>query len=208
MRLNRILSIGLSILIVSAGAGIGVGKIKDQEIKANQEKYEEHILNYQQTIKDMSERLRMVEIEAEKTKDKLSIYEDAIEGYKAENRRLRQKVQEPKAYMPSRGQVGKTLTVEATAYTALCNTGCTGITATGIDVRNKITHNGYGVVAVDPRYIPLGSIVVINNKQYLAGDTGGRIKKNKIDILVGSKKEAIEFGRRKLEVIVLPKGGV
>jgi len=31
---------------------------------------------------------------------------------------------------------------EATAYVALCDTGCTGVTATGLDVRQHITVDG------------------------------------------------------------------
>src|SRR5690606_1324618 len=44
---------------------------------------------------------------------------------------------------------------EATFYTAFCPTGCTGITATGIDVRNTIYYEGKRIIAVDPKVIPL-----------------------------------------------------
>src|SRR5699024_7763806 len=49
--------------------------------------------------------------------------------------------------------VGKTFKVEATAYTPNCN-GCSGYTATGINVKGK---NHQSIIAVDPKVIPLGS---------------------------------------------------
>src|SRR5690554_6602432 len=50
---------------------------------------------------------------------------------------------------------------EATFYTAFCPTGCTGITATGIDVRNTIYNEGKRIIAVDPNAIPIGSTVKV-----------------------------------------------
>lgn len=59
-------------------------------------------------------------------------------------------------------------------------------------------------IAVDPRVIPLHSIVYIEGLgYYVAEDTGSAIKGNKIDIFVGSKDEAIKLGTlqgRKLKV--------
>lgn len=50
-------------------------------------------------------------------------------------------------------------------------------------------------IAVDPRVIPLHSIVYIEGLgYYVAEDTGSAIKGNKIDIFVGSKDEAIKLG--------------
>lgn len=97
---------------------------------------------------------------------------------------------------------------EATAYTAYCSTGCTGVTATGVDVRNSIYHKGKRVVAVDPNVIPLGSTVKIRLSngttfEATAQDTGGAIKGNKIDILHNTKQEAKQFGRQKVEVAIV-----
>jgi 3D (Asp-Asp-Asp) domain-containing protein len=67
------------------------------------------------------------------------------------------------------------LTMWATAYDAHCS-GCNGLTATG-------QKTGYGVVAVDPNIIPLGTKLYIPGYgQAVAGDTGGSIKGNKIDL--------------------------
>ncbi|WP_427337728.1 3D domain-containing protein [Caloranaerobacter sp. DY30410] len=78
-----------------------------------------------------------------------------------------------------------------------------GITAMGTKVRR-------GVVAVDPRVIPLGTKLYIKSldgtKDYgfaIAEDTGGAIKGNKIDLFFESRSEALAFGRRKVKVYIL-----
>lgn len=78
-----------------------------------------------------------------------------------------------------------------------------GITATGIRAT-------YGVVAVDPRVIPLGSKLFIQTTDgsytygyAIAGDTGGAIKGNRIDLCFDSRQDALNFGRRNVVVYVL-----
>lgn len=95
----------------------------------------------------------------------------------------------------------KKFTVSATAYTA----------ASG-----KKTASGrvaqYGVIAVDPKVIPLGTKLYVESTddgkswQYgycVAGDTGGAIKGNKIDLFFNSRSECLQFGRRSAIVYVL-----
>ncbi|UOE94180.1 G5 and 3D domain-containing protein [Alkalihalobacillus sp. LMS39] len=100
----------------------------------------------------------------------------------------------------SSGGEGTTITVTATAYTANCS-GCSGITATGIDLnknRNK------KVIAVDPSVIPLGSRVHVEGYgEAIAGDTGGNIVGNKIDVHVPSRSEAQRWGVRTVKVTIL-----
>src|SRR5699024_3285174 len=98
----------------------------------------------------------------------------------------------------------KIIEAEATAYTAYCDTGCIGVTATGIDVSQSIYHEGKRVIAVDPSIIPLGSVVKVSLKngelfEAVAIDTGGDINGARIDVLMVSKEEAIEFGRQAVE---------
>lgn len=78
---------------------------------------------------------------------------------------------------------------EATAY-------CTGtVTATGMaPVYNP---DGLSTIAVDPRVIPLGSLVYVDGYgQAIAADTGGAIKGNIIDVYLNSYDAAISWGRK------------
>ncbi|GAC1580624.1 MAG: 3D domain-containing protein [Candidatus Elarobacter sp.] len=85
------------------------------------------------------------------------------------------------------------LSMVATAYTAGC-AGCSGITASGRPA-------GHGVVAVDPRVIPLGTRMYIPGYGHaVAGDTGGAIHGNRIDLGFASNMEANQFGRRPITV--------
>jgi 3D (Asp-Asp-Asp) domain-containing protein len=94
----------------------------------------------------------------------------------------------------------KEITVKATAYTASCG-GCSGITATGINIK---AHPNEKVIAVDPSVIPLGSKVYVEGYgEAIAGDTGGAIKGNRIDIFIPSEQEAINFGVKHLKVTIL-----
>lgn len=95
---------------------------------------------------------------------------------------------------------GKEFYVNATAYTANCN-GCTGKTATGMDLR---ANPNAKVIAVDPNVIPLGSKVYVEGYGYaVAADTGGRIKGNRIDVFLPSKSAAYQWGTRKVKVKIL-----
>lgn len=102
-----------------------------------------------------------------------------------------------------------TETFEVTAYIAMCDSGCTGVTADGTELGNSITDEiGRRIVATDPSVIPLGSTVLItlsNGEQIeaVSRDTGGNINGNRIDLLVGTGEDALEFGRQTLEVEII-----
>lgn len=50
-------------------------------------------------------------------------------------------------------------------------------------------------IAVDPKVIPYGTEVIISGQTYIAEDTGGNIKGNRIDVCVASHSEALQKGR-------------
>ncbi|WP_432694343.1 LysM peptidoglycan-binding domain-containing protein [Priestia aryabhattai] len=96
--------------------------------------------------------------------------------------------------------VSKEITVEATAYTAYC-AGCSGITATGIDLRSNPNRK---VIAVDPRVIPLGSRVYVEGYgEAIAGDTGGAIKGTHVDLFMASQSSALNWGRKTVKLQIL-----
>lgn len=101
-------------------------------------------------------------------------------------------------------------TMIATHYTARCE-GCSGITATGIDVTRTIYANGLRIIAVDPQVIPLGSIVRVEYAdgttfKAIAADVGGAIKSRRIDVLVASENEAYRLGKQTVIVTILKNG--
>jgi 3D (Asp-Asp-Asp) domain-containing protein len=102
--------------------------------------------------------------------------------------------------LPSRGYFSgrKVLTMIATGYDpSPGSNGGHGKTALGLKA-------GYGVVAVDPNYIPLGTRLYIEGYGYaVAGDTGGSIKGSRIDLGHDTRHAAKKVGRRKVIVHIL-----
>lgn len=92
---------------------------------------------------------------------------------------------------PSRGVSRGSIRMLATAYCP-CSSCCgsnSGSTATGLPA-------GKGVVAVDPRVIPLGTKLYISEYgEAIAGDTGGSIVGQRIDLGFNSHSEALAWGK-------------
>jgi 3D (Asp-Asp-Asp) domain-containing protein len=67
-----------------------------------------------------------------------------------------------------------------------------------------------GLIAADPRFLPLGSRVRLDHPgysgEYLVADTGGAIRGRHIDIWIPSSREAMRFGRRTVKLTVLSYG--
>jgi Uncharacterized protein conserved in bacteria len=111
--------------------------------------------------------------------------------------------------IPSKGTVGEKIAVEeayvvppkpyvATAYSLR------GRTASGRMVSK-------GLIAADPRHLPLGSRVRIEagaySGEYVVADTGGMVRGRRIDIWTPTSREAMRFGRRMVKLTVLSLGG-
>jgi 3D (Asp-Asp-Asp) domain-containing protein len=84
----------------------------------------------------------------------------------------------------------------ATAYSQ------SGKTASGTLTRR-------GMIAADPRILPLGTVVEIRAGRYSGTyqvlDTGGRIKGHLIDIYMPDRREALVFGRRAIKLKVVKR---
>ena len=90
--------------------------------------------------------------------------------------------------------------VSASAYTASCK-GCSGITSTGINLKKN---PGLKVIAVDPSVIKIGTKVYVEGYGYaIAGDTGGAIRGNKIDVFIPNKSDALKWGRKTVKIKIL-----
>jgi len=91
---------------------------------------------------------------------------------------------------------GRAMYVSASAYSAH-DPGNGKHTASGTLVR-------HGVIAVDPQVIPLGTRVFIPGYgDAVAEDIGSAIRGHRIDVAFDSHEEALAFGRRDLEIIIV-----
>ena len=82
--------------------------------------------------------------------------------------------------------------------------------ATAYSLRGKTASGrmvSRGLIAADPRLLPLGSRVRLEHPgytgEYLVADTGGKIRGKHIDIWTPSSREAMRFGRRTVKLTVL-----
>ncbi|ERN53310.1 peptidoglycan-binding protein [Alkalihalophilus marmarensis] len=137
--------------------------------------------------------------QAEETTEEPAAEETQAEEPEAVEEPAVEEAEETTASAPAESEQA-TFEMEATAYTAYCE-GCSGVTATGIDLRENPNKK---VVAVDPDVIPLGSRVHVEGYgEAIAGDTGGAIQGHKVDLHMATKEEAINFGRQTVTVTVL-----
>ncbi|WP_270340861.1 MULTISPECIES: cell wall-binding protein EntC [Bacillus] len=138
---------------------------------------------------------------------------EAAKAQEAAEAREAAKAQKPATQQPvaketetSAPSSSRELQVVATAYTAdpLEN----GYKA-GDQVKSAMGHNltanpNMKLIAVDPSVIPLGSKVWVEGYGVaIAGDTGGAIKGNKIDVLMPDKGTSSNWGRKTVTVKVL-----
>lgn len=96
-------------------------------------------------------------------------------------------------------KVSKKLTLNATAYTS----GPNGITSTGRRAQ-------VGVVAVDPKYISYGTEMFIMTEdgsfvygKCIAGDCGGWIDNNDVDLYMHGEETCVSWGRRNVTAYVI-----
>lgn len=95
---------------------------------------------------------------------------------------------------------------EVTFYTAYCDTGCTGVTASGHDVSNTIYYEGKRIVAAPPS-IPFYTELRIeledgSSFDAVVLDRGGDITEGRLDVLVSTEEEAQRLGRQTVKVTI------
>ena len=190
-----------------------------------------------ENINDLNRSIKMLNRDLKAKKSKIMELEDVIQNKDHElkikqeiinnqNKQINQKDSEIKKLQKQLGEIkkqinfnkkkkgsdvdGRKINVIATAYAAKCREGCTGVTATGVDVSNTIYYKGMRIIAVDKRIIPLNSLVKVETETEsftaMAIDTGGGINGHEIDILVASERDAIKFGRQRATLTILREG--
>jgi 3D (Asp-Asp-Asp) domain-containing protein len=121
---------------------------------------------------------------------------------------LPSQTQQTTIIVPARGTLGEKIAVQeayavppanyvATAYSLR------GRTASGLPVAK-------GLIAADPRHLPLGSRVRLDagnySGEYVVADTGTLVRGKRIDIWTPTSREAMRFGRRTVKLTVLSLG--
>ena len=87
-------------------------------------------------------------------------------------------------------------------------------TATAYSLRGRTASGApatQGIIAADPRVLPLGSRVRIEagsySGEYVVADTGGAVRGKRIDIWTPTTRDAMRFGKRAVKLTVLQLGG-
>ncbi|MGQ7062145.1 cell wall-binding protein EntB [Bacillus cereus group sp. BceL175] len=174
------------------------GKAKEK-VKAKEEEKAQEIVKPKEEAKIKEE---------VKVKEEEKIQEIAKAKEEEKAREIAKAKEEERAKEASKNNIQsakRELTVVATAYTAdPSENGTYGgrvLTAMGHDLT---ANPNMRIIAVDPKVIPLGSKVWVEGYgEAIAGDTGSAIKGNRIDVLMGSKSKAMNWGRQTVKVKIL-----
>ena len=87
-------------------------------------------------------------------------------------------------------------TFEATAYTDDVESQGKWVGQTASGMKPQV-----GVIAVDPKVIPLGTKLYVEGYgNAIAGDTGGVIKGKRLDLFMNTNEECYVWGRKKVKV--------
>jgi 3D (Asp-Asp-Asp) domain-containing protein len=108
----------------------------------------------------------------------------------------------------SAGKLGEKIAAEEVAVVP-----ATHYVATAYSLRGRTASGrpvAKGIIAADPRHLPLGSRVRLEagaySGEYLVADTGSLVRGRRIDIWTPTSREAMRFGRRKVKLTVLSLG--
>ncbi len=109
----------------------------------------------------------------------------------------------------SAGKVGEAIAAEETYAVAPAPYVATAYSLRGRTASGRMVAKG--LIAADPRHLPLGSRVRLDagnySGEYLVADTGTLVRGKRIDIWIPTSREAMRFGRRTVKLTVLSLGG-
>ena len=111
--------------------------------------------------------------------------------------------------IPSDGNIGKKIAAEEMYVVPPANYVATAYSLRGRTASGRPVAKG--LIAADPRHLPLGSRVRLDagtySGEYLVADTGTMVRGRRIDIWTPTSREAMRFGRRTVKLTVLSLGG-
>lgn len=163
-----------------------VFNIKDRNRQIKEIKTE--IRGLELDIENKKNIIEKYKVEIEEIKKDLKGRVEFIEILEKEKEGLKEKIKELEGI--------KIISMEATAYTddEASQGKWVGQTASG-------RKPAVGIVAVDPKVIPLGTKLYVEGYgNAVAGDTGGAIKGNRIDLFMATRGQALKFGRKQVKV--------
>ena len=110
--------------------------------------------------------------------------------------------------IPSDGNIGKKIAAEELYVVPPTNYVATAYSLRGRTASGRLVAKG--LIAADPRHLPLGSRVRLDagpySGEYLVADTGTMVRGRRIDIWTPTSREAMRFGRRTVKLTVLSLG--
>ena len=111
--------------------------------------------------------------------------------------------------LSSRGHIGERIALQETYVVPPATYVATAYSLRGRTASGQMVSKG--VIAADPRFLPLGSRVRLEagsySGEYLVADTGSMVRGRRIDIWTPTSREAMRFGRRPVKLTVLSLGG-
>jgi len=176
-----------------------------EQLRFEKEEYDRISRKSEEKMKEIEETRVRIEAEEQQLLESVEENKVLLEKVKGEKAEIQNLLSEIKKRIAQIQPSGLTLVGEwdmiATAYHAFGKGGNdisgNGITAIGLRARK-------GIVAVDPKVIPLGTKLYIPGYgEALAADTGGRIKGSRIDLCFESLEECFRFGIRKIKIYLV-----
>ncbi|HJT67651.1 MAG TPA: 3D domain-containing protein [Pyrinomonadaceae bacterium] len=111
--------------------------------------------------------------------------------------------------LPSNGDIGERIASEEAYVVAPASYVATAYSLRGRTASGQMVSKG--IIAADPRFLPLGSRVRLQagaySGEYVVADTGSMVRGRRIDIWTPTSREAMRFGRRLVKLTVLSLGG-
>ena len=110
--------------------------------------------------------------------------------------------------IPGNGNLGEMIAAEEVYVMPPASYVATAYSLRGRTASGRMVSKG--LIAADPRHLPLGSRVRIQagtySGEYLVADTGSMVRGRRIDIWTPTSREAMRFGRRTVKLTVLSLG--
>lgn len=167
------------------------------ELESDMQKKQQALQDVQKQYADISSQLSLAVQDKQNIENSLNSIQNSIASNQSAVNDIKTSTNQTSSSAPSGG---RELYVKATAYSVEQSLKLgEGVSTLGINLQSNPK-----LIAVDPSIIPLGKHVWVEGYgNAIAGDTGGNIKNNWIDVLVPTQADASSWGVRYVKVIVL-----